>query len=51
MKLLPVHEQEAGGKTRKYYRITKQGRQMPAQKQEEWEQYASAVAQVLLIGG
>ncbi len=47
--LLTVYEQEAGGKVRKYYSITREGRALLARKQEEWQQYAQAVADVLSI--
>lgn len=49
--LLTSYEKEAGGKTRKYYRITKQGRAALRKKQEEWEVYSHAVSSVLGIGG
>lgn len=47
--LLSVYEQEAGGKTRKYYSITKDGRKVLKQKKEEWNTYTDAVGSV--IGG
>lgn len=47
--LLSVYEQEVGGKVRKYYSITKEGRRVLKQKKEEWNTYAGAVSQV--IGG
>lgn len=47
--LLTVYEQEAGGKTRKYYSITKEGRKVLKQKKEEWNTYTDAVGSV--IGG
>lgn len=46
---LTVYEQEAGGKTRKYYSITKEGKKALRQKKEEWSTYADAVGKV--IGG
>ena len=46
-KLLTVYEKEAGGKVRKYYSITKEGRKLLKQKKEEWDIYAKAVANVL----
>ena len=49
--LLTVYEQEAGGKVRKYYSITKEGRKMLDQKQQEWKEYAHAVANVLGYAG
>lgn len=45
--LLNVYEKEAGGKVRKYYSITKEGRRVLKQKQEEWQTYSRAVADVL----
>lgn len=44
---LCVYEQEVGGKVRKYYSITKEGRKFLAGKKEEWEQYTHAVNSVL----
>lgn len=45
------YEQEAAGKTRKYYRITKEGKKYLAQKEKEWHAYAGAVTSVLNLGG
>lgn len=45
--LLTVYEQEVGGKVRKYYSITKEGRKTLEQKQAEWKEYSQAVANVL----
>ena len=47
--LLVVYEQEAGGKTRKYYSLTKQGRTLLEKKTEEWKEYSAAVASVLAL--
>lgn len=47
--LLTVYEREVGGKVRKYYSITKDGKKVLRQKKEEWNTYAGAVRQV--IGG
>ena len=44
---LESYEKEAGGKTRKYYRITKKGRKHLDGKKEEWETYETAVRRVL----
>lgn len=44
---LEAHEREAGGKTRKYYRITKKGHRHLDRKKEEWETYETAVRRVL----
>lgn len=49
--LLTVYESEVAGKVRKYYRITREGRKILSQKQEEWEVYSQAVVNVLSIGG
>ena len=45
--LLSVYEKEVGGKVRKYYSITKQGRKVL----DEWKTYAHAVLSVLEAGG
>ena len=47
--LLVVYEQEAGGKTRKYYSLTKQGRTLLEKKTEEWKEYSAAVSSVLAL--
>ncbi|MDO5345811.1 MAG: PadR family transcriptional regulator [Lachnospiraceae bacterium] len=44
---LTSYEQEAAGKVRKYYRITKEGRRALEQKTDEWKQYVHAVRDVL----
>lgn len=49
--LLTAYEQEAGGKTRKYYGITREGHKVLEEKKEEWNTYSQAVRQVLYIGG
>lgn len=43
------YEQEKGGKTRKYYHLTKEGRKALAGKKEEWREYTRGVQGV--IGG
>lgn len=48
---LTAYEQEAGGKTRKYYSITKEGRRALEHKTEEWNVYTQAVVNVLSLGG
>ncbi len=48
-RLLSVYEQEACGKVRKYYSLTKEGRRVLKKKKEEWNTYAGAVGRV--IGG
>ena len=47
--MLVVYEQEAGGKTRKYYSLTKQGRTLLEKKTEEWKEYSAAVSSVLAL--
>ena len=49
--LLTAYEQEYAGKVRKYYSITKKGKQEVAKKTEEWQEYASAVTNVLAFQG
>lgn len=49
--LLTAYEEEASGKVRKYYRITREGRRVLEQKQEEWKTYAKAITGVLTMGG
>ena len=48
--LLVAYEQEAGGKTRKYYSLTKQGAKLLEKKTEEWKEYSTAVTNVLALG-
>ena len=45
--LLTSYEEEFLGKTRKYYRITKNGEKLLKCKEEEWEEYSPAVTAVL----
>lgn len=47
--LVVVYEEEMGGKTRKYYSLTKKGRGMLAKKTEEWKEYTRAVEHVLVL--
>lgn len=42
-----TREQEANGKTRKYYALTKNGKKQLRVKEEEWKEYTKAVANVL----
>ena len=49
--LLTAYEQEYAGKVRKYYSITKKGKQEFAKKTEEWQEYASAVTNVMAFQG
>ena len=44
---LTSYEQEAYGKVRKYYHITKEGEKFLNKKREEWAQYTKAVTNVL----
>ena len=48
--LLRVYEQEHAGKTRKYYSITKEGKGLLQTKKAEWNEYQSAVTNVLAMG-
>ena len=48
--LLKAYEQEYVGKTRKYYSITKEGRGVLEAKKAEWNEYKSAVTNVLAMG-
>ena len=45
--LLTVYEKPVGGKKRKYYSITKKGRGVLEEKQEEWGVYSRAVSHVM----
>ena len=47
--LLVVYEQEFGGKTIKYYSLTKQGGKLLEKKTEEWREYSAAVSNVLAL--
>ena len=47
--LLRVYEQEYGGKTRKYCSITKEGRGLLATKKAEWNEYHTAIINVLAM--
>ncbi|MDO4322411.1 MAG: helix-turn-helix transcriptional regulator [Lachnospiraceae bacterium] len=47
--LLTAYEREVSGKVRKYYCITKEGRKSLVQRQEEWERYSRAVADVMSL--
>ena len=50
-KYLASYQQEAPtGRMRKYYRLTKKGRELLADKQQEWEQFHRGVNQVLSGG-
>lgn len=49
--LLTVYEKEVGGKVRKYYHITKNGRRILSEKQDDWKDYVQAVTNVLAAGG
>ena len=47
---LICYEQETNGKVRKYYSLTKDGRKYLAAKKEEWQEYSTAVANILCAG-
>lgn len=44
---LTSYEQSAGGKLRKYYSLTKEGRRFLKVKEAEWNEYKEAVTRVL----
>ena len=46
---LVSYEQEATGKVRKYYRITKDGRRYLVEKKSQWQEYSRAVMSVLAL--
>lgn len=48
--LLKAYEQEYLGKIRKYYSITKEGKKTLAAKKEEWNEYQTAVCNVIAMG-
>ena len=48
-RLLTVYEKECTGKVRKYYSITREGKHLLKQKQEEWKEYQTAVTNVLAM--
>ena len=47
--LITAYEQAVGGKTRKYYSLTKEGKKASEDKQKEWEEYSKGIRGV--IGG
>lgn len=49
--LVTAYEDDASGKTRKYYHITREGRRILKEKKEEWNTYAAAVTNVLSCRG
>ncbi len=48
--LLTAYEQDYAGKTRKYYSITKEGKNLLKKKTSEWKEYQTAVSNVLAMG-
>lgn len=44
---LTGYEQEYGGKLRKYYRLTREGKKQLSAKKAEWKEYSTAVVNVL----
>lgn len=48
---LEAYEQEAVGKVRKYYHITKSGKKQLKTKAEEWKEYSRAVINVMGVMG
>ena len=50
-RMVTSYERQANsGRVRKYYSITKKGNEFLAEKKQEWNEYSSAVNQVLLGG-
>ncbi len=47
--LLTSYEQEVLGKTRIYYKITKDGQKHLEKKKEEWREYTKAVSNVIAL--
>lgn len=47
---LTSYESEVGGKQRKYYSITKEGRKYLKSRKEEWQEYQEAILSVLWAG-
>lgn len=48
---LSSYEDSTSGKTRKYYKLTSDGRKQLAKKKKEWNDYQLAVANVLRFAG
>ncbi len=46
---LTSYEEEAAGKVRKYYQITREGLKHLEQKRSEWQEYSQAVSRVLTM--
>lgn len=44
---LKSYMKEVGGKSRKYYQITPEGKKQLARKEKEWQEYAKAVSKVM----
>lgn len=49
--LVVSFEKEVLGKIRKYYSLTKEGKKVLKQKEEEWKEYTQAVADVMVTLG
>ena len=49
--MLTVYEKEYMGKVRKYYSITKQGKKLLEQKEQDWREYSTAVSNILAMEG
>lgn len=45
--LVKSYEQETGGKIRKYYSLTREGKKVLHEKEKEWEEYSSGVRGVM----
>lgn len=47
---LNAYEKEVIGKVRKYYSITREGKQQLKERETEWNEYSRAVVRVLTMG-
>ena len=48
--MVQSYDHEAWGRTRKYYKLTNDGRRLLVEKRKEWDTFSSAVASVLKGG-
>lgn len=46
-KMLTSYTKDVGGKSRKYYQITENGKKQLAQKENEWKEYSQAIVKVM----
>ena len=47
---ISAYDAEAGGRTRRYYHLTKEGKEALREKEESWNRYAEGVRRVLRGG-